>query len=342
MIKKLLLTIVMIMTTNTFSETIISPRNPNIQYYGRFDRSDPEKAAFDWPGVYIKTAFDGTSCKVVFEGKNCFDVIIDGIKTDELVTGAERKIYTIAVNLSDTIHRLTIAKRSESADHPSYFEGFILDNGKKLHPLPPPPSRKIEFIGDSYTAGFGNEYLKRECLPEQADSILFRLTNTNASFGALIARAFGAQYQINAISGRGLVRNYNGFDPGKEFLYYYYHTLISSSGDPQKKIWNFSSWKPDIVVIGLGLNDFLSDPPYADPVAFDKVYSNFLSRIRKQYPGVKIICCATKVTPTQMLIPRVKHILELQKKQGFKDIWYYEYDTANNALYGHPDIHDHK
>ena len=43
-----------------------------------------------------------------------------------------------------------------------------------------------------------------------------------------------------------------------------------------------------------------------------------------------------------MLIPRVKHILELQKKQGFKDIWYYEYDTANNALYGHPDIHDHK
>lgn len=335
-LKKLLM-VLGTMATIANSENLISPDNSSIQYFGRFDFSDKANVAFDWPGVYIRTAFQGTSCKAVLKGVNCFDAFIDEKLVATIKTGPESATYELVNNLTDKTHQLLLVKRSESST-PSFFQGLILDSGKSLVKPPAAPTRKIEFIGDSYTAGFSNESTSRECPAEKTDSLILTSTNTYKAFGPLCAQAFNAQYQINAISGKGLVRNYNGIDKGKELPLLYEKALLSLN----EKQWDFNRWKADVVVIGIGINDFQADPPYADSSKFDSEYVKLLSKLRKAYPGVKFILCATKVWPTNALIPRVKSIVENQKAQGHKDIWYYEYQTENGALYGHPNINDHQ
>jgi|WetSurMetagenome_2_1015567.scaffolds.fasta_scaffold62875_2 lysophospholipase L1-like esterase len=332
-----------IIYTMAYSQTTIKPDDPNIQYFGRVDRSLPGQVAFDWPGVSIRAVFEGPGCKAVLQGSCCFDVFVDGVQTATLRTHGEKSAYVLAQGLSDRSHKLTIAKRCETTQEPVVFWGFTLDIGKKLSKPDDPPVRKIEFIGDSYTAGYANEHRGGECAFERADSIIFETTNTNKAFGPLVARAFGAQYHVIAISGKGLVRNYNGANPGKELPAYYDKTLMSSVNSNKKTpLWDFSGWKADVAIVAIGINDFQADPPYADSGKFDGAYERLISRLRKQYPNVNIVCCATKVWPTDALIPHVKNIVERQKSAGHADIRYFEFVSGNSALHGHPSVSDHQ
>jgi hypothetical protein len=326
-----------------YSQTTIKPNDPNLQYFGRFDRSQSERAAFDWPGVSIRAVFEGTSCGVVFEGHSCFDAFIDGVQTTTLRTSRQKAVYIVAQGLTDRNHKLALVKRCETTQEPAFFWGLALDLGKKLALPADPPSRKIEFIGDSYTAGYANEYLGVECAAEKADSIICATTNTNKAFGPLVARAFGAQYHIIAISGKGLVRNFNGVDPGKELPAYYDKVLLSSVNNRQKgAAWDFSSWKADAAIVAIGINDFQGNPPHADSLKFDSAYEALLSRLRKQYPGVQIICCATKVWPADALVPHIRNIVQRQKVGNHQDVNYFEFSAGNSALHGHPSVHDHQ
>jgi lysophospholipase L1-like esterase len=334
---------ILVIFTMIYSQTTIKPDDPNIQYFGRVDRSRPDRVIFDWPGVSIRAVFEGTSCRAELEGRCCFDAFVDGVLTGTVRISGQKAVYLLAKGLTDRNHKLILAKRGETTVEPVSFFGFVLDNGKKLVPPPEPPARKIEFIGDSYTAGYANEYQGTACATEKADSIICEATNTNKAFGPLVARAFGAQYQIIAISGKGLVRNYNGIDPGKELPSYYDKILISSvKGGEKGHAWNFSSWKADVAIICIGINDFQGEPPYADTVKFDAAYEALLSRLRKQYPGVSIICCTTKVWPVDVLIPRIKNIVARQKAAGHTDVHFFEFVAGNSALYGHPSVHDHQ
>ena len=322
--------------------TFIAPDNAAIEYVGRFDFSNPKEPSFDWPSVYITTQFEGTSCKVVLSGKCRYDIFVDGTLTSTLTVEGVVDTFIVAKKLKNGLHTLRIAKRTETNQHACTLHGFILDSKCGLVKQQTATNRNIEFIGDSYTAGFGNEHTSRECALSQCDSILFMTTNANRAFGALIAHSFNAHYQINAYSGKGLVRNYNGIDPGNEFLSYYDKVLNSKVNTGGiDKLWKFSNWHPEVIVIGLGINDFLADPPYADSALFDSTYVAMCNFLRSKHPGVKLVCCATDVWSTHALVPRVKSIVEKQIKEGKRDIWYFEYATDNTALYGHPSVVDH-
>ena len=332
-----------ILSTLSAARNLIPPSDPQFQYNGRIDRSSEKQYRFDWPGITIKAKFEGTSCAVTLSGMNCYDAFVDGVLKSTFRTGTDKESYAIAGKLTDRTHALLLVKRSESVAAPAGFYGISLDDGKKLAALDRRPNRRIEFIGDSYTAGFANEYMRQECRAGKEDSIILAATNTNKAFGPIVARAFGAQYQILAISGKGLVRNYNGIDAGRELLTYYDYTLQEAAHPANDTFrWDFSSWKANAVVIGVGINDFQGDPPYADSAAFAQRYGKLIERLRKQYPGVAIICCATKVWPNDDLKSHVKTIVETQKKAGHNDVHYFEYVSENGALYGHPHIHDHR
>jgi hypothetical protein len=323
-------------------QTFIPADNKCIQYYGRVDFSNHLQPAFDWPGIYIKAAFDGTSCKIVLSGTNCFDVFIDGIFSAKILCGTKKQIFTVGSALVNSRHELLIVKRTESCLSPSVFYGLYLDPGKELLKLPAPPARKIEFIGDSYTAGYANEYGSPDCPLSESDSVLMKFTNTHKAFGPITARAFGAQYQVNAYSGKGLVRNFNGIDKGKELLYYYDRTLISPCYRGKCGLkWDFN-WKPDVVVICIGINDFQGDPPHADSSVYERELNRFVENLRMRYRGAVFIFCATKIWPNNDLIPNVKKVIECQHSRGFDDIWYYEFKTENSSLHGHPGLDDHK
>ena len=66
----------------------------------------------------------------------------------------------------------------------------------------------MEFIGDSYTCGYGNEGKSRE------EHFTYETENNYATYGAITARAFNAGYVAICRSGIGMYQSYGG---GKTF-----------------------------------------------------------------------------------------------------------------------------
>ncbi|MFP4163861.1 MAG: SGNH/GDSL hydrolase family protein [Chitinispirillaceae bacterium] len=323
---------------------LIDHKNRCIQFSGRFDFSHPQAASFDWPGVLITVRFSGTSCRVVLSGGSFFDTVLDGNVVLKFRSKAEKQEVILVQNLENKEHTVTIHKRSESNSSLSRFYGFVLDDDAQLLPLPPLPDRRIEFIGDSHTVGYGNEYPSINCPPDQHDATYMSSTNTRLAYGPITARMLDAQYHVNAVSGKGLVRNYNWDGRGKEFLYYYGKTLVSpmnTSGNSPD--WDFSSWIPQVAVINLGINDFQKEPPHADTDLFYRRYRDLLDKSRERYPGVKFICVGSTVTPTRNnLTEKIKCLVKSEKSAGKRDVWYFEYAPENSALDLHPSLEDHR
>lgn len=260
---------------------IIDADDPNIQYVGRFNRSNPKKAIFDWSGVYISAKFEGTSCAIrLSDGNNYYAITIDNNDPLTLKTDTST-IYKVASELKDTIHTIIIHKRTEAFIGYGEFHGFILDEGKKLVKQDSLTNRRIEIIGNSITCGYGVE-------GENANSP-FKPETENAalSYAAIIGRTLNADYAMISYSGKGVVRNYGdanktSADPMPLF---YDRTCYYDS----TTTWDFSSWIPQAVIINLGTNDF-STQPYPDKSVFQDAYTQLINKVQSQYPGVSVFC----------------------------------------------------
>jgi hypothetical protein len=273
------------------ADTLFTADDPRINYYGRFDFTDPLSPRWNWSGSTIEARFTGPSIGFgLVDGKADYDVEIDGVIDTIIRTKDTLQRYTIGTGFSDAMHTIRIVQRSENHASAATFKGFYLSQGKILGNAPTKPSRKIEFIGNSDLVAYGVESTVSKC----NDNQIRLYTNTNLSFGTLIAKLFDAQSVILGWSGKGLVRNWDS--PSKRsstsFPAYYDKTL----GMLDVK-WDFTKWIPDLVVIELGWNDFTSSPPdakkYPDDSMYVGDYHKFITVIRNHYPNAAVLCVAT-------------------------------------------------
>lgn len=203
-----------------------------------------------WPGVYFAAAFTGGDVVLRFnDSYNHYGLLVDG-KAVTRIDKPGAAEYRVS-GLSDGPHTVRLEKGSESQSDTGEFDGFFIPATQTALPAPH-LTRQIEFIGDSYTVGYGNTSTSRQCTPEQ----LRATTDTQQAFGPLVAKHFNADYQVNAISGRGIVRNYDGFiaDP----LPGVYPFTLFDGG----QVYGAYDWQPQIIVVALGGNDF-STPVHA-------------------------------------------------------------------------------
>jgi lysophospholipase L1-like esterase len=246
---------------------------------------------FGWPGVYFEGRFTGPSVEVAVDtGAEHLAVSIDGIRKAELTKSGETRLKLD--HLSPGEHVVRLDKLTESQAGSSRFEGFFV--GPQGKPLAPPSHpRRIEFIGDSHTVGYGVRSASRDCTESQVHD----LTDTSLAFGPTLAARLDADYRIVAFSGRGVVRNYNGVAAG-EPLPALFPRLIP--GQAQPRVAANDPWKPDIVVIGLGTNDF-STPlhageAWADEAALRKDYRDsyvgFIQGLKASRPDARIFLIA--------------------------------------------------
>jgi lysophospholipase L1-like esterase len=259
---------------------LISPTDPLLRYTGRFDFSDPARPRFDWPAVTIEAAFTGTSIAALLEdGLNSYNVSIDDGEPFVLQTHTGQEQYPLAEGLEDGRHTVRLVKRTETFYGTPAFLGFELDAGRGLLPLPPAPERRLEFVGDSITAGYGVEGDSPTCIYSP------QTENAELTYAAQTAAQLGAAYHVAAVSGLGVVRNYNSdgsLSPGT-MLSYYGRTLANEEAED----WNFEVWVPDAVVINLGTNDFSTTPHPAGEL-FLNGYTNLIFKVRERYPEAHI------------------------------------------------------
>ncbi len=320
--------------------TMIPANNPFIQYYGRWDKSDPLHPRFSWPGVYIYAEFDGTRIDVKLDDHtNYYNVYIDG-KFRSVFHGTRYGMaeYTLAEGLGSGRHSLLFSRRNITFDEIYTFAGFVLDSGCALLPPPPKPSRKIEFIGDSFTAAESNEATAPQLPWEER----FPVTNVDKGFAVLIAQHFGAQYATTCRSGSGMVCDWQG-NRNQSIPVRFDRTLM----DALEPGWTFAQWVPDVVVICLGLNDFsgLKDPTgqvsESNSQLFRETYHNFIEIVRSVYPDVKIVAVA--VYPP-WIRKNVKQVVEEEHDDGHRDVFYATFDEypGGYVANGHPTVDTHK
>jgi lysophospholipase L1-like esterase len=318
------------------SSGIIDSDNPNIQYIGRFDHSDPKNVQFDWPGVYISAIFEGTSCSIrLSDSTNEYSVVIDQ-NVPRLLKVDTSKIYSIAKGLIDSIpHKIVIQKRTEAFVGRGGFQGFILDKGRKLKEPENRPARRIEFIGNSITCGYGVEGDSANC------QFSVETENANMSYASMTARALSADYALIAYSGKGVVRNYG--DSNKTSIDPMPHLYDRTCFSDSLKLCNYSKWIPQVVVVNLGTNDF-STKPFPDKANFQQAYRRLLNHIREVYTGVTIFCiCGPMIEEPCMSY--IKEIVQQEKsKSRDRDVFFVgiKRDSLTDADWGcdyHPNVY---
>lgn len=250
---------------------------------------DPKALVRQWPGSYFETAFDGRAALFrIGPGEVRLNILVDGAEVSTLVK-PQPGMYRVA-GLAPGRHKLRVEVASESQAQPTMFGGFFANAGTKALPLPT-LARAIEFIGDSHTVGYGNTSTKTDCTQDE----VWQTTDTSKAFGPALARKYGADYEVNAISGRGIVRNYNGFAADK-LPEAYPFTLFD-----KRTLANEPGWQPQVIVIALGTNDFTTplhpgerwatrDALHAD---FETTYVRFVQRLRARNPSALIVIWAT-------------------------------------------------
>ena len=255
--------------------------------------SDPRFGGLDytyqWPGTYFDAAFSGP--EVYFatgKGDEILHITVDHQPPVPLVRPAPG-IYQVS-GLSAGAHTIRIDVVTESQDAPDTFRGIAIPATEKAGD-PPRRFRQFEFIGDSHTVGYGNTSSTRECTEDR----VWSTTDSSQSFVSLVAQHYGADDQNNAISGHGIVRNYNG-SPGDPVPVAYPWILFD-----KKQIYGDSNWHPQVIVIALGTNDFSTplnpgekwktrDELHAD---YEMTYLRFLESLRATNPHAYFLIWAT-------------------------------------------------
>jgi hypothetical protein len=258
---------VVLVSVDVYAAVTITADNPNIQYAGRIDSSNPLSPLLSWSGSSVIANFQGTSVQATLNdlGGNYFYSIIDDGTPNKITCSWGQKTYTLASGLSDTTHKIELYKRTEGTNGPVAFLGFIIDNGKTLTAPPARPIRKIEFYGDSITAGLA--------LDAPDDNQAAVNTNSYLTYSSVTSRNINAEHHTIAVSGIGLVISW--WDANMPKDYYYRQNASSASSN-----WNFSQWKPDCIVINLGQNDKWLGTTQSQAVTG---YVDFVNLLRTMY-----------------------------------------------------------
>lgn len=254
------------------------PTALGVRLLGRFDDCAQGGVRLSWSGSGFAANFQGTTLEVTTSGPALrYAVTVDGASSQEFTTVKGRGTSVVVTGLSPGEHLVVVTRQGEAHLGASTIEALRVPDGTLLS-VPPAPSKRLEIVGDSITAGYGNEGTSPNCpfTPETE--------NHQLTYGALLARHFQAELSTIAWSGKGVVSNYGG-DRDAPMPTLYDRAIAT---DPNS-VWDFRSWQADAVLVNLGTNDYSTDHDPSDQ-DFVREYENLLARLRARYPNAFILC----------------------------------------------------
>lgn len=238
-------------------------------------------------------------------------------------------------------HRLTIYKATEAAN------GSVLFSGTNAHlkEFELKKKKKVEFIGDSITCGFGNDVFPIPCDSGE----WYDQHNGYMAYGPQLARTLDFNYVLSSISGYGMYRNWNDEHKDEPIIPDVYENLYLNKDT--SKPYDFA-FQPDLVSICLGTND-LSDGDKTKPrLPFneDKYISNYIQFIKTVYkhaPNTRIVLLNSPMVAgeknTIMVNCLKKVVNSFENDKDHQPIALFEFQAMSpNGCGYHPDIADDK
>lgn len=203
--------------------------------------------------------------------------------------------------------KITLLKLSENAFSKVGIVSLSADG--ELKPAEPVSEKRIEFIGDSITCGFGIE------AESAAEGFKTATENSRINYASLTAKHFNAEYNLVSWTSIGVYSNsvkedVNEPDDSWTMPKIYFYTdkatdgLLGAGEDTLEK-WDFGSFKPRLIVVNLGTNDKDFTRGIKERTdAFKDAYVKFISDVRAANPDSYILC--TLGAMGQELCPQIE------------------------------------
>lgn len=232
-----------------------------------------EKAVQDWPWIAV---------------------IVDGAEEPYqkiLLDQPEKKVILFS-DENAGCHRIRIVKLNENyrtavGIRALLMDGVLQECGKEYE-----ERKKIEFIGDSITCGFGNMAVDgtREFYTAEENGWL--------THGAIAARMLNMDAAFISVSGITVTRYNNMPAPYvMEELYPYKDRIMQDKlgRSEHYELWDFERNPSDYIVLNLGTNDstvvMLSGDPAVEEAVFEENYIRFIRTVRElNGPRPWLIC----------------------------------------------------
>jgi hypothetical protein len=300
--------------------TFYSANDDSFYYVGRWTVGE-QVARSDWPCSGFRfdvttTAMDGgaTSIALKLDGLRLrVKVVVTADATGALETEILEsdcidhclKLFNVTIaNQSARSYTVSVTKLTQAAPYGNglgraltsvlEFHGVEMDttNGATLGP-PPTPSRRIGYVGASDTAGY--------CVDGTPRTNDYRLRpwaydNCDVTSPGVLGRHLKAEISVQAIAGIGLTQNAFADMPallGEETMPDYLDRTLQTN---EQLLWNFTSWRPHLVVISLGGNDYNHQNSVPSNETFTAAYEDFILQIVEPYgeggpvPTIVSIC----------------------------------------------------
>lgn len=311
---------------------LIAANDARLRWVGRIGNAAGGKR-LAWSGSELRARFTGTGLALGFApthgATSHFTVEIDGRRHALAVPAQSAGEWRLREPLPPGEHTLRLVKRTEGSMAETVFTGLRLAEGGRLLSPPPPRPLKLEFYGDSITAGACNG----DIAEDQYDDLSSH--DGTRAYGALTAERLGADYVGIAVSGIGITATWHDL-------------LMPDVWDreaPRKDaaIAPPDARAPDVVLLNVGQNDhgFPASQGRSIAADFGERYLAFVRQLRGRYPQARLVLLmgGMSAPQEQPAIPHaVQRAVQTLRDAGDAKVWSYRFQAF---AWAHPRIDVH-
>ena len=276
---------------DTTELTAYEATTDNVKTLGR-TYYDGESLWLSHSATGVEFTFTGSTVTATLTGENGTRMAIysDGERVLDFMTSSMPG--TVTVELEEGEHTISILKLSEAMQSTVLIDSISVDSDEGISPTSA-KSKKIEFIGDSITCGYG--------IDGASASESFSTTTEDGArtYAYKTAQLFNADYSMVSVSGCGIVSGYTGsagtantanlmtdFYENLGHAWGWFHDTYVDAIE-----WDFDEYVPDLIVINLGTNDYSYTGSDEDLIQeYTDGYVEFLKQVRENNPDSEILC----------------------------------------------------
>lgn len=269
----------------------------NIRLMGRMDLTQ-SPLALDWTGSGMEFRFRGTDAWAKLEAPAAAPimwmiVLADGKPITRFPVEPGIRMYPLLLGLEAEQQR-TVTLMKETQCMPEQPEATVLLHSLRIDgELLELPTRdcRIEFIGDSLTSGEGSLAAKDNM------EWVTPWFSARGNYSWYACEALNAERSILSQSGWGVCWDWQHTEKNNLTDAYEYVAGVLQGPEAEargcRKLWNFESWKPDIICIRLltndnnGMNERKSFEEDRETVIRGAM--NLIRKVRKYNPDAKIV-----------------------------------------------------
>jgi hypothetical protein len=313
--------------------------------YGRYLVTSDGNLEMIGSAVHFGFRFAGKECRVYAHiddptGHNYLQYELDGVYQKRIkVSGNDRQPIVIAAS-GDGSHRVWIFKATEAQTGPIFIEKI---GGDRIEALKNKDAPLIEFIGNSITCGAAADASEVPC----GTGVYHDQHNAYYAYGPRVARTLGLNYMLSSVSGIGIYRNWNSDGPAMPAVYEKADLVAASS-----RYWDFAKYRPVIVSIALGTNDYSNgDGRHArlpfDSALFVRDYIKFVQLVKSKYPDAQIALLSSPMVTgdhgisLQRCLGAVKKGIDSLYPSGKRVALFFFQPMRTRGCGGHPNVEDH-